>query len=257
MMIGAEHVQQVFKAALELVEHVRDIGGEIRARAIFAHHHAVLFVAERGAAKPQRAILQVRVAGLLELRQRSIDRAVLVQAALGKPGVEMHAELAEVIADVAKDVLEREVQHPPQALDAEQRAGARDQRIDVQILVAALRLIRRQIAKHLGRASRQLAADRRIQALGDRDNVVAAIAIGRKDKLFAAQPQILQPGAGREDVHLAAGVINVVLALDLVADGGEQVSERRAESCMPPMTDVQGSGRIGRDEFDHQRLAFP
>jgi len=68
-------------------------------------------------------------------------------------------------------------------------------------------------------------SDRREQLLPDRNQVFAHIGIGRKGEPFTATLQIAQPGADRQDVHLAPGVIDVVLALDAVARRLEKIAE--------------------------------
>ena len=44
--------------------------------------------------------------------------------------------------------VERQIEHAPKAGVADQRPGTRDQRVDVFVLVAALRFIRRQVCEH-------------------------------------------------------------------------------------------------------------
>ena len=90
---------------------------------------------------------------------------------------------------------------------------------------------------------------------GDRQQVVAAIAVGREREPFAAALEVAQPDADREDVHLPAGVVDVVLAMHAEAGRVEQVGERGAECCVSPVTHVQGAGRIRGHELDHHALA--
>ena len=42
VVIGTEHVQRAFEAALELAQQVTEIGGEIRGDTVLAHHDAIL-----------------------------------------------------------------------------------------------------------------------------------------------------------------------------------------------------------------------
>jgi len=59
---------------------------------------------------------------------------------------------------------------------------------------------RRQIGEHGGRGVPQRAAFLRKQTLGDRHDVIADVAIGRKRETLAANLQIAQPGA---DVNMS------------------------------------------------------
>jgi hypothetical protein len=62
VVVGAEHVDRAFEAALELAQQVTQVGGEVRGDAVLAHHHAILVVAEGGGAEPGGAILLEQVA---------------------------------------------------------------------------------------------------------------------------------------------------------------------------------------------------
>ena len=85
-------------------------------------------------------------------------------------------------------------------------------------------------------------------------HVVAAIGVGWKRDLHAAQLEIPQPAGQCEDVHLPTRIVHVVLALDAVASGIENVCEARPERCPPPVADVQRAGRIRRYELDQHAL---
>ena len=85
---------------------------------------------------------------------------------------------------------------------------------------------------------------------GHVDHVRALVAaIGQRD--LASELLLIASEQGpAEEADLRAGVVDVVLALDLEAGGvqhrGQCVSENRAAS----VADLQRSGRVGRDEFD-------
>src|SRR5690606_5841487 len=59
-----------------------------------------------------------------------------------------------------------------------------------------------------------------------------------------------------EDAHLAAGVVEVVLARDLVAGPVEEVGYGVAEDGVAAVPDGQRSGRVGGDVLDDGRLAL-
>jgi hypothetical protein len=63
-----------------------------------------------------------------------------------------------------------------------------------------------------------------------------------------------QPHAEREDVHLAPGIVDVVLAVHGIPAGLEEIGQHRSDGGAASVTDMQRSGRIGRNEFDLHRL---
>ncbi len=89
-----------------------------------------------------------------------------------------------------------------------------------------------------------------MKRLGDRADVVAAIAVRRKRNCLAATFEVAEPDAGREDVHLPAGVVDVVLAVHAPSVRIEQVRDRGAEGRVPAVADVQRPRRIRGDELD-------
>src|SRR5690606_34870702 len=93
---------------------------------------------------------------------------------------------------------------------------------------------------------------------GDVADVPAAVACLRERHGDAARLEHPQPDAYAEDVHLPAGVVHVVLPVDRVPRRLEQVRDARAVGGVTPVTDVQGAGRVGRDELDQDagRFAF-
>ena len=93
-----------FEPRRDLVAVVREVVAEIRRGAVGPHEHAVARVAEVGRAQPARAVLLVtRRRVLVEHAQHVGDLVALVQRALGEPGVEVHADAAEVVADAVDD----------------------------------------------------------------------------------------------------------------------------------------------------------
>ena len=137
---------------------------------------------------------------------------------------------------------------------ADQLPRPHDQGVDVDILVASLRLVGRQTVEHRPDFAVQRVALLAVQLIGDRDDIGAAIAVCRKGEFPAATFQIAQPCTDRQDLHLASGIVDVVLAAHVVADRLQQVGDRCAERRMPPMADVQRPGRVRGDEF-HQYAA--
>jgi hypothetical protein len=83
-------------------------------------------------------------------------------------------------------------------------------------------------------------------------HVAALVGVGREGHRLAEQFEIAQPGRDGEDVHLAAGVIDVVLARHLVAGEGQQRRQAGAVGGAAAMADMQRAGGIGGNEFDLQ-----
>src|ERR1700722_8172763 len=67
--------------------------------------------------------------------------------------------------------------------------------------------------------------------------------------------EITQPGTDRQNFHLPARIVDVVLALYAVAHGLQQIGDGSAEGGMPAVADVQGTGWVRRDEFHLYRPA--
>ncbi len=244
VMIGTPDIEQMIEASSKLVEYIGDIRRKVRLDAVFAHHHAVLFVAVVRALEPPGAVLQIGVSCCLQCVERPVDGAVVAQMSLGEPAVEGDAEFLQVFADVVQDAGQRQIQHAAKRRVPDEKPRPGDHCVDVNVLVASLRLIRRQFREDLGGALAQLRAFHGEQLLGNRHNVVAAVAVRGKRETLAAVLEISQPGADRQNFHLAARIVDVVLALHAVAHCLEQIRDGRAERGMPAMTDVQRARRI-------------
>ncbi len=105
-----------------------------------------------------------------------------------------------------------------------------------------------------GRAPQRVTAPR-VQCLRHGQDVVGLVAVRRERHRFARELEIPQVNAHRQDVDLPAGVVDVVLAIEIVPGGLEQVAERRAIGAPTAVTHVHGAGGIGRDELDHDLAA--
>ena len=183
-----------------------------------------------------------------------VDGAVVGEAAFAEPAVVADAELLEIVADVGEDVAEGEVERLPETVCAEERPGPLDHGVDVQVLVARRR-VRREVGENGGCGAHQGTSRALDELVGDRAEVIAAIAVARERELFAEAFEVAQPDARREDIHLPAGVVDVVLAMHAEAGGVEQVGERCAERSVATVADVQRTRRIRRDELDDDALA--
>ncbi len=88
-----------------------------------------------------------------------------------------------------------------------------------------------------------------LQPLGDIGHVIAGVAV--LGRLFAPHPRRQRLG---EAGDLAAGVVDVVLAPDLVAGRLEQPHQRVAVGGVTAGADVDRPGRVGGDELDEDLL---
>ena len=255
VMIGAPDVEQMLEAPLALVQHEGDVGGEIGLDAVLAHHHPILFVAIIRALEPERSFLEVGVAALLHFRDRPVDGAIVDQRALAEPGIENHAELRKILADVAQDCGQGVIEHAAERRVAEQPARADDDGVDVRFFVPALRLVGRKSLEDLRGFSDECRSLGRVQLCRDGEQIVPAVAVGRKVEALAALLEVSEPCARRENFHLASGVVHVVLARHAIAHGLEQIRDGGAVRGAATMPDMQGTRRIGRHEFHERRLA--
>ena len=82
------------------------------------------------------------------------------------------------------------------------------------------------------------------------DDVLAMVAVFRERDLLAEQLEVARIDRAREIVHLIAGIVDVVLALDRIARCAQQVDECRAGCGAAAVADVQQARRIGADVLD-------
>ena len=145
----------------------------------------------------------------------------------------------------------------------EQRLGVGDQRVEM-LLALCLGLVVGAVglgqtggaSEHLrGRAS-QLVAVRDTHLGAHLAHVVALVTVGREGNALAAEFKVAQPARERQDVHLPAGVVHIVLTRHVPAGIGQQAGKAGAVGRTTAVADVQRAGRVGRDEFDlHLLLA--
>ena len=137
MVVGAPNVDHAIKAALKLVQVVGDVGGEVGGLAVVAFYHAVFVVTKAGGQKPQCAVALFNVAVVLQAGDGAADLVgVGSQAALGKPLLIVHAEFAEVFANIAQYGIQAFVEDNAVVV-AEQGFGAIDQVVNMLFFIAA------------------------------------------------------------------------------------------------------------------------
>ena len=92
------------------------------------------------------------------------------------------------------------------------------------------------------------------QILADRFQVVAGIeALGHRTDVLAQGLAVAKVGRARQDVDLAAGVVDVIFARRLATGKDQEAGERIAEHRAARMADVHRPGRVRADVFDVDR----
>ena len=213
VVVGAEHVDQPLVPALELVEVVGDVGGEVGRLAVGADQDAVLVVAELGRAQPDRALAARRRARAP--RSSSSARSTAPDSrrrALRRPGVVVGRRSAPGSPRSA-----RASPRSPAASSASRSSGSTPAR------------------RELGRPAR-----RRTRP--------------RSRPRAARSPRIRAAIDSANSSHLGAGVVEVVLALDLVAGALEQPRQRVAVGGAAAAGGGHRPGRVGAHELDQDPL---
>ncbi len=216
-MVGAPHVDQVIEPAGELVDHVGAVGPEVRVDAVRTDHHAILVVAEVGRTEPHRAVGLVRVSGFAKALDRGRDLAAFGERGLGEVGVEPDPEPVQRSPDLRQDAPGRLVAQPGHAF--------------------------------VGREVRQAGPLDPEDVPGQVRDVVAVVPVLREGGVAAQGLQVSGLYGGAEPVHLAAGVVEVVLALDVPAGEGKQPGQGVADDGVPRVADRERPGGVRRDEL--------
>ena len=102
VVVRAEHIDQLRKTALALVQVVSDVRGEIGRLAVLAHHDAVLLIAEALGAKPHGTLFTIQLPLALQTRERPLDGAAVLERALRGPVIKHDAKLGKILADAAQ-----------------------------------------------------------------------------------------------------------------------------------------------------------
>ena len=171
--------------------------------------------------------------------------------------IENHAEFRKILADVAQNGGQGVIEHARKGSVAEQPARANFNGVDVRFLVPALRLVGRKSLEDLRGFSDERRSLGRAQLCRDGEQIIPAVAVGRKVEALAALLEISEPGARRENLHLASGVVHVILARHPIAHRLEQIRDGGAVRGAAATPDVQGTRRVRRHEFHEHRPAPP
>ena len=211
MVIGPPDVGEVVEPAAELLGDVADVRGEVGRASVGPVDDPVLVVAEGRGAEPHGAALFVDVAVLAQPLDRPLDPALLVQAALAGPYVEVDTEPFETRFDHRPDPGSGPTPQDARPVGIGGRRRCPD------------------IVRH-GRGQ-----------VGDVGPLVSVLG----DWLALADGQ----DRGTEVVDLPARVIEVVLAGDLLPADLEDPAEQVADERPARVTDRQRAGRVGGHEL--------
>src|SRR5690606_17394037 len=172
--------------------------------------------------EPERALLLVRQPGLAQPRDGLLDALAVVARRLEKAVVEAHPALVEIAILLIPQLPHGEEPHR---------------------LQRGLRLI----------ATASISFGRH-QRPGQVHHISAVIAVVGNPPRLADGLLVPGPDAARKARDLLAGIVVVVLAIDLPPGPIEHLRDRVAERCLPAVADVQRPRRIRRDELDHYWL---
>ena len=249
VVVGAPDVDQGVEAALKFVEVVGDVGSEIGVLAVLALDDAILLVAEIRGTEPSRAILFVEMACLFEHGEGIGHPPRFIQRSLREPVIECHAKSREHVADLGNLAIENEAREVLEVV-TEKLARAFDQCVHARfdgVFIAIGRFGQR--LQHSGCSTLQALTVRRFEFHGAGAHVVSLVGVRRKRQRHAAQ----SPGSAarpiRQDVHLPAGIVDVILTGNHIAGGIEQVRQACAVGRATAVADMQRAGRICGDEL--------
>ena len=221
MVVGAPDVGEVVEAAAEFLGHVADVGGEIGRLAVGADDDPVLVVAEVGGAEPDRTVLLIDVAALTKPLDRPIHPAFRMEARLTGPDIEPDAQGRQAALDSLAYAAGRPMTDDAIRVGVEAGVGVR------------LGRTRPDVLRKLGHEIRDVIA------------LVAILGHGHTAP---------QGRDGRAKVaDLPTGIVEVVLAGDLLPARLQDSTEQVADECAPRVADVQRAGRVGRHELDIDR----
>ncbi len=223
VMVGPPDVDHPVETALEFLHVVGDVGGEVGRAAVRLDQHPVLVVAVSGGAEPQRAVLFVAQTLVGELGQLGADHVAIIETLLAVPVVEPDPEGLQIVAN------------PAQHLGHTEAGACSERRVRIKLGDARIGGVQ------LGR---QIA------------NIFALIAVFGESMRHAAQFAQARVNRAAERRHLVAGVVDVILALDIEARGAQHFGDRVAHGGAASVPDVQRPGRVGADELDLHLLSL-
>ena len=218
VVIGTPDIDGRVEPAGGLIAMVCDVRQEIGVGPVALHQNAIFIVAETAGGDPDRTLAPIeKLLGFQRLEHR-VDRARIVEAAFGRERVELDAERAQILFLFGHQTIESMVPHE-------------------------LALFR---APHRTYAFAELTLDLSSQ-LG---HVLAVVAALRYRLIFAPELQVSRCDRVDQLLDLSARIIHVELAVHIVARTRQQARDRVPDRGPTTVPDVEGAGRVGRDELD-------
>ncbi len=252
-MVGTPDVDDQVVSALQFVEVIGNVAGEIGVLAVLPLHDPILFVSEGCRTEPFRAFLNVKMAALLQLKHGFFNLAAGEQGAFGEPAVEGHTEFRQIVLAIGQLGFQCKTVHLFVVV-AEQALGIRDQVIKVAFGINGSI---NGISDNFTPAPLEATACGAAQLLRHDPYVVAAIGIGGKLDSFTALLNVAQPCRQCQDVHLPAGIVDIVLTRYVESGGLQDGGKAGTVGGAAAMADMQGTGWVGGNKFDLGLLVLP
>ena len=201
----------------ELVVVVCHVGGKVGRSPVAADEHLVLIIPEFGRGEPRRPVPFDQKSTLLEHVHGSLELAVVEQASFAKPDVVAYLDVLHVRADGLDHAT-----HPN--LSNLRYCGAT---LHVEVLAAVLAF---QLPREI-------------------DQILPLVSVTGQLCLSSELLDVPRIEALVETIHLASGVVDVILALDLVSRGFQDACERASEDRPPPVSDMNRPGWVDAYEL--------
>ncbi len=143
MVIGPPNIDNAGEPAIELIQMIGDIRGEIRGLAILTAYDTILGIAERRGSKPQGPIGLIETTRGLEPTDGGLDRAGFDQLAFRIPAVIGNPKVPQILGDAFEDGIQRPLDEPLESLLPEQSSRSGNGLIHIDLLIASLGCVRR------------------------------------------------------------------------------------------------------------------
>ena len=266
MVVAAPDVNYVVHT-LELIPVIGNVGSKVGVLAIGLNENAVLIVAQIGGAEPQGAFLLVEITHLVELLEGAVDGgstgklslAVLdIERTLGEPDVKVavhimaklfdtleHAQVA-TLAELHHAVMLVGV-HPFVSVGAIEVGSLVD---DVGATVGvATEFLGKLVLIRMGLGMLVSVIGSKSIAIGN-ENLVSLVDIDATGADDIRKLHVAHGNGVSEGVHLIAVVIDVVLALDVVAGMLHHAAQGIAKGRPTTMADVHGAHGVCGDKLN-------
>ena len=216
VVIGAPDIDDPLEAArFELVLVVGNVDGEVRGVAARPNQHVLAVIGAGAADEPDGAVAFRHESPVVQGVDDLVHSATVAHGLLGEPDVEFDSEVIQIASNLGETDLNGA------GLECPRVAG-----------------------NAVAEPPRTVVAGNPRSPFGD---VVALVAIRRERRLRTERRGVVVVDAHAQNLHLVPGVVDVVLARDLVAARFEQTSQRIAHYAAAPGAGRERSRGIGAD----------